>query len=170
MVLGVLAGAYPGMAGKLLQEPTVAEPILTLLASAVGLGVGGGVTWGVRVLGAALFRKEAMGFGDVKLMAMIGAFLGWQAALLSFFLGCVFGAVVGVAVAMRRGMSLRIPFGPYLAMGAVVSLFAGERLIHLLFVEWPEWQQQHAESMWIVMLCGVGSLLLMFWLVRRSRR
>ena len=53
--------------------------------------MGGGLTWGVRIFGSLAFRKEAMGFGDVTLMGMIGAFLGWQAAVMTFFLGAFLG-------------------------------------------------------------------------------
>ena len=123
-----------------------------------------------RALGSAVFRKEAMGFGDVKLMAMVGAFLGWQSALLTLFLGCLFGAVVGVALSLRGGLLARIPFGPYLAMGAVVSLFYGDRTVHLLFVEWPDWQRRNPSSVFLVLTIGVGALLGMLWLLRRARR
>lgn len=168
MVLGVLFGIWPGVAGQL---DVAAEPVVrTLLASVVGLLVGGGITWGVRALGAAVFKKEAMGFGDVKLMGMIGAFVGWQGALLSLFLGCVFGAVVGIALALRGGLGARIPFGPYLAMGAVVTLFAGDPILHALLVDWPEWQRRNPSSMIFVLTIGVGALFALLLLIRRGRR
>jgi hypothetical protein len=117
-----------------------------------------------------VFKKEAMGFGDVKLMAMIGAFVGWQGALLSLFLGCVFGAIVGSALALRSGLGLRIPFGPYLALGAIVTLFARERILRLLFEDWPQWQREHSDSQWLLLAVAVGSLFALFVLVRRGRR
>lgn len=71
----------------------------------------------------------AMGFGDVKLMAAIGAFLGWQATLVSLVVAVFAGAIIGVAmVAMKKGNKL--PFGPYLAIGAVVALFWGPQLVN----------------------------------------
>ena len=170
MVLGLVAGFWPGLAGVISPDESVSPQLRSLLASVLGLTVGGGVTWTVRALGSAVFRKEAMGFGDVKLMGMIGAFLGWQGALLTLFLGCVFGAVVGVTIALRGSMQVRIPFGPYLAMGAVVSLFAGEQLVELLFVAWPEWQRRNPSSVYLVLTIGVGALLTMLWLLRRARR
>ena len=106
----------------------------------------------------------------VKLMAMIGAFLGWQAALLTLFLGCVFGAFVGVALTLRGGLLARIPFGPYLAMGALTALFWGDQLVELLFVQWPEWQRQNPSSIYLVLTVGVGALLAMLLLLRRARR
>lgn len=170
MALGVLAGFWPGLAGLASPDEAVSPQLRSLLASLLGLLVGGGVTWSVRALGSAVFRKEAMGFGDVKLMGMIGAFLGWQSALLTLFLGCLFGAVVGAAVAFRGSMQARIPFGPYLAMGAVASLFGGDRLVELLFVDWPEWQRRNPSSVYLVLTIGVGALLSMLWLLRRARR
>lgn len=170
MAVGVVAGLYPGLAGSISDDAAVSPALRSLLASLCGLAVGGGVTWGVRALGSAVFRKEAMGFGDVKLMAMVGAFLGWQSALLTLFLGCLFGAVVGVALSLRGGLLARIPFGPYLAMGAVVSLFCGDRAIHLLFVEWPDWQRRNPSSVYLVLTIGVSALLGMLWLLRRARR
>ncbi|MEC9047369.1 MAG: prepilin peptidase [Planctomycetota bacterium] len=170
MAIGLAAGLWPGVAGTFSADPAVSAALRSLLASVAGLVVGGGVTWGVRALGSAVFRKEAMGFGDVKLMAMIGAFLGWQAALLTLFLGCVFGAFVGVALTLRGGLLARIPFGPYLAMGAVAALFWGEQLVELLFVRWPEWQRQNPTSIYLVLTVGVGALLAMLLLLRRARR
>jgi len=170
MAIGVIAGLWPGLAGLISNDETIAPEMRSLLASLLGLVVGGGVTWGVRALGSAVFRKEAMGFGDVKFMGMIGAFLGWQGALLTLFLGCVFGAVVGVTLSLRGGLLARIPFGPYLAMGAITALFCGERLVELLFVTWPEWQRQNPSSVYLVLTIGVGALLAMLWLLRRARR
>jgi leader peptidase (prepilin peptidase)/N-methyltransferase len=71
--------------------------------------------------------REVMGFGDVKLLAAIGAFLGWRAVLFALFAGATVGSVVGVFGALmgRREWSARIPFGPYLALGAMLWLAAG---------------------------------------------
>lgn len=170
MVIGLIAGAWPGVAGVISDDPLVSVELRSLLASAVGLLVGGGVTWGVRALGSVVFKKEAMGFGDVKLMGMIGAYVGWQGSLLTLFLGCIFGAVVGVSLALRSGLSARIPFGPYLAMGALVALFGQKTLLKLLLVDWPEWQRRNPSSMLLVLFVGIGALLSLLWLIRRGRR
>ena len=79
--------------------------------------------------------REAMGFGDVKFLACIGAFLGWKGALFSLFGGSIFGAVIGVATLLiTRGRSGgRIPFGPYLALGALLWLICGPELLALYF-------------------------------------
>ncbi len=85
------------------------------------MAVGAASIYGAGVFGKALFRKEAMGFGDVKLMGMVGAFIGWQGALLAFLAACVFGAVVGIALLVRR-RDTHIPFGPYLAAGTLAVM------------------------------------------------
>jgi len=74
--------------------------------------------------GEFLFRKESMGLGDVKYLAMAGAVLGWKGVLLAFFLACLFGSLFGIVrfVAVRR-MGY-VPFGPFLSSGALVMLFA----------------------------------------------
>lgn len=86
--------------------------------------------------------REAMGFGDVKFIACIGAFLGWKAVLFSVVAASCLGAVVGVALMLagQRDRSGRIPFGPYLAAGALLWVFAGPAMIdaYLNFITLPE--------------------------------
>jgi len=79
------------------------------------------------------FTREAMGFGDVKFMACIGAFLGWKATIATMLIASVVGAIVGVATIAigRRDWSSKIPFGPYLALGAVIWVFYGTELLAL---------------------------------------
>ena len=78
-----------------------------------------------------IIPREAMGFGDVKFIAAIGAFLGWKAVFFTIMAASVSGATLGIfAIALRRReWSAKIPFGPYLALGAVVWLFAGPEII-----------------------------------------
>jgi leader peptidase (prepilin peptidase)/N-methyltransferase len=99
--------------------------------SLMGALVGGGVLWLLGCLGDFLFKKESMGGGDIKLLAMIGAFLGWKYALLTLPLASILGAVVGLVVKIRTKESA-IAFGPYLAMGAVACLFWGDRILAYL--------------------------------------
>lgn len=170
MVIGLVAGAWPGFAG--MMSPDLMEPpelVPSMIASVSGLLVGGGVTWGVRIAGSAVFKKEAMGFGDVKLMAMIGAFVGWQGSLLTLFLGCVFGAIVGSVLTLRTG-NARIPFGPYLAMGAIVTLFGQGPILTGLLVDWPEWQRDNPSSVFAVLGVGLCALMALLWIIRRGRR
>jgi leader peptidase (prepilin peptidase)/N-methyltransferase len=83
--------------------------------------------------------REAMGLGDVKFMAAIGAFLGWQAVLFSLMLSAMIGAVVGLTlVALKRSelSSSRLPYGPYIALAAVVWIFQGPQLVTWWFRLW----------------------------------
>lgn len=84
------------------------------------------------VLGELIFRKEALGGGDVKLMAMIGAFIGWKAVLLTFFMAPVLGSFVGLFMKIRFKKEV-IAYGPYLSVAALVSLLFGEKIITYLF-------------------------------------
>jgi len=79
----------------------------------------------------ATLPREAMGFGDVKFIACIGAFLGWQAVVFTIVAGSAFGAVIGSLALLlaRRGSSARIPFGPYLALGALLWIFIGPEFL-----------------------------------------
>ncbi|MFH1920836.1 MAG: prepilin peptidase [Planctomycetota bacterium] len=92
-----------------------------LLSALVGMAASGGIIWAIRIIGSAVLRREAMGFGDVTLMAMIGAFLGWQPCLIVFFLAPFAGLVMGLAsLVLRRGPE--IPYGPFLCLAALVVL------------------------------------------------
>ena len=102
------------------------------LNSFLGALAGGGMIYAMGILGEFAFKKEAMGGGDVKLLAMIGAFIGWKLAVLTFFLAPVFGSIVGIILKIRHGRDV-IPYGPYLSLAAVCSIFFGERILHLLF-------------------------------------
>ncbi|MBN1557253.1 MAG: prepilin peptidase, partial [Lentisphaerae bacterium] len=99
-----------------------------LAASVTGAAAGWGLLWAVAVLGKAAFRKDAMGFGDVKLLGAVGAFLGWPGVLFTVFASSLAGSLVGAVLiaARRKDMQSRIPYGPYLALGAVLWLFWGK--------------------------------------------
>jgi len=100
---------------------------LTLLEAALGAGVGFGVLWLVAKFGTWLFKKEAMGGGDLKMMGMVGAFLGVPGVLLTLFLGSLLGSVVFGPISWKTGKL--VPFGIFLAVGASVSYGWGERLL-----------------------------------------
>lgn len=104
---------------------------LGLFSALVGLAVGGGVTWAIRIVASLAMRMEALGFGDVTLMAMIGAFIGWQGAVLSFFLAPIaaIGIVLIYFVITRNS---QVPFGPYLCAGTLLTIIFWDRL----FASW----------------------------------
>ena len=95
---------------------------LSLFSAIVGLGIAGLMIWLIRILGTLALRQEAMGFGDVTLWAMVGAFLGWQAALIGFFIA-PFAALLAVVAKFAFRHEQELPFGPYLCFGATVTLF-----------------------------------------------
>jgi leader peptidase (prepilin peptidase)/N-methyltransferase len=96
----------------------------------LGAAVGFGGLWAVGALGAMMFKKEAMGGGDIKMMAMVGAFLGWQGVLLTIFLGALIGTVVFLPVQMITGTrGKEIPFGIFLSVGAATTYLVGPALI-----------------------------------------
>ncbi len=99
--------------------------------AAAGALIGAGLVYLIAVYAEVAFQRESMGGGDVNLLAMIGAFLGWRHALLSFFLAVAAGAGLSLFLVATRVLSRkdRIPFGPFLALGAVASVFGGEAII-----------------------------------------
>jgi leader peptidase (prepilin peptidase) / N-methyltransferase len=92
-----------------------------LFSALVGMAVGGGMIWAIRLIGGAALNREAMGFGDVTLMAMIGAFIGWQPAILVFFLAPFAGAVVGITQLVFHRENV-IPYGPFLCLATFVVI------------------------------------------------
>ncbi len=99
--------------------------------SLIGIAVGGGSLW---LLGEIYFRvrhEEGMGFGDVKMLAMIGAFLGWRSMLLTLVLSSLLGSLIGLGmIALKRGdAKYALPFGTFLAAGALVASVAGDRIV-----------------------------------------
>jgi len=95
------------------------ESWLGLLTALVGMVGGGAMVWAVRIVGSAALRKEAMGFGDVTLMMMIGAFLGWQPTIFIFFMAPFAGLLIGVTQMILRRDDV-IPYGPFLCLAAAV--------------------------------------------------
>lgn len=108
---------------------------LSPMDSLWGILLGGGVLLAVFFGYYLVTRREGMGLGDVKLLAMIGGFLGWKAVLFVLFSSSLMGALSGLAVmASRKGnLKLAIPFGPFLAIGAILYIFAGPSLMNWYF-------------------------------------
>lgn len=100
-------------------------------ASLLGVLLGGGVLYAIAWGYYAVRREEGLGMGDVKMLAMVGAFLGWQAVLLTLVLASFSGALIGMAmIALQRGsMKYALPFGTFLAIGALVAMLAGQPVI-----------------------------------------
>jgi len=119
-----LPGLALGLIFSLVFPPGVLDALLGAL-------IGGGVLWAI---GEAYFRftgQEGMGGGDVKMLAMIGAFLGWKLVLITLVLSSVAGSLVGVfLILLRRGdMKRALPYGTFLALGALTASLVGERLV-----------------------------------------
>lgn len=121
--------SLPGIGVGLLASLLI--PPLTFLNSLIGILLGGGSLFLVATLYQWLFKREGMGGGDVKLLAMIGAFLGWKAVLLTILLSSLIGSITGIFIMVVKGKDFKyaIPFGPFLSLGAVISLFYGENII-----------------------------------------
>jgi leader peptidase (prepilin peptidase)/N-methyltransferase len=154
MLFGVALGT---LAPWIRLEPAQRETFLDgLWVGILGMVAGAGLTQAVRVAGTAVFRREAMGLGDVTLMGLIGAFLGWEAAILAFFAAAFFGlahALWKLVIFLRKLITRRklsstdreIPFGPYLSMGAVALvlswpwLWRGWARMHFLSIGWLFW-------------------------------
>jgi len=121
---------YPGIPvftglGILLRD----RPILDLvLGVVVGYGVVRLIADGWRIL----FKREGMGYGDGKLLALVGGFLGWQAVLVSIFVGSFIGSIVSIPILLARRteglMKFEVPFGPFLAAAALLYLFLQETI------------------------------------------
>ncbi|HSB07537.1 MAG TPA: A24 family peptidase, partial [Thermodesulfobacteriota bacterium] len=122
--------SLPGIGVGLLASLVIPE--ITFFNSLVGALLGGGSLFLVATLYQWLFKREGMGGGDVKLLAMIGAFLGWKSVILAILLGSLIGSVVGMMIMVWKGKNFKyaIPFGPFLSMGAVIALFCGESIMN----------------------------------------
>jgi leader peptidase (prepilin peptidase) / N-methyltransferase len=99
--------------------------------SLIGILVGGGLLYGVAGAYYLVRREEGLGMGDVKMLAMLGAFLGWRAVLLTIVLSSFAGALIGVGLMLtsRGGLRHALPFGTFLAMGAMVAMLQGDQII-----------------------------------------
>ena len=133
-----------------------------LALSLAGIVVGGGVVWIVRAVGFRMLHREAMGFGDVVLMAMIGSFIGWQATLIVFFLAPVCALlVVGATLLFRREREM--PYGPYLSLATLVVILGWKWI-------WPLAERQIfalGPLLPAAALFMIASLAGLLWLSRR---
>lgn len=119
--VGIIMGSF------LLPDPFMRYTILGWQASLIGFVVGGGLFYAL-----ALVSRGGMGGGDIKMMAMVGALMGWKAVLLISFIGSFIGGIVGIflMVFKGKGRKTKIPFGPFLALGSLITLFYGEEIFY----------------------------------------
>jgi len=119
----------PGVVVGLVAAPAVG--VTSIWQSVLGAVIGGAVLYAVGWAGEFVFKKESMGGGDIKLAAMVGAVLGWAALPVFFMLSFLMGAIGGViAMALgRAGSDHAIPFGPFLAAGALATLLCGDSIL-----------------------------------------
>ena len=131
MIAGpLLSFAFPALHGQTDRLPA-------LLHSLGGLALGFGILWLVSTVGRLILKREAMGFGDVKLLGAIGACLGWQAVLFTIFFSSLSGTLVGVGLiaAGKKELQSRIPYGPHIALAAVLWMLCGPTCIDL-YLSW----------------------------------
>lgn len=123
------AVSLPGIGVGFAAALVLGEPGWT--ESLAGIVLGGGLLWGIAEGYYRLTGREGMGGGDIKLLAMIGAFLGWRAVPLTLLIGSLAGSLAGAALMLGRSRTRHtpIPFGPFLALGATCALFWGEAMI-----------------------------------------
>ena len=120
--------------GSLSQGPLANFPIWTasLVGALIGALIGGGSLWLMGWTWKKLRGVEAMGLGDVKMMFMVGAYLGWRLTILTIFMGVLSGSIIGVALMMRQGkrdMQMLLPFGIFLGIGSIVALLVGPNIV-----------------------------------------
>jgi len=119
-----LPGIVIGLLFSVINPPGLRDAV-------IGALLGGGVLYGIAAAYYLVRREEGLGMGDVKMLAMVGAFLGWKQVLVTLILSSFSGALVGVAlIAMQRGgMRVAMPFGTFLALGAFAAMLAGDPLL-----------------------------------------
>lgn len=132
---GMVAGPILSFAFPALQGQT--ERLPALLLSLIGLALGYGILWLVATIGRLALKREAMGMGDVKLLGAIGACLGWPAVLFTVFVSSLSGTLLGLTLiaAGKKALQSKIPYGPHLALAAVLWMFCGPACIDL-YLSW----------------------------------
>lgn len=121
ILIGVaLSAAFPSLHGQIEIWPSVR-------ASLIGVIAGSGSLWLVAIFGKMAFKKDAMGFGDVKLLGAIGAFTAWQGVLFTVMISSLLGSLIGLSFifAGRQEWQSKLPYGPYLALAAVIWVLWG---------------------------------------------
>ena len=130
---GVVAGI--SLSYFLPQLHNCQNPTDAMIQSVLGASAGGGILWITARTASWLLQKEAMGIGDAKLLAALGAFLGWTSLPFILVISSFAGTTVGVAVikSRKRKLGVKIPYGPYLALAAFLWLILGRQITKLIF-------------------------------------
>ena len=120
--------------GSLSQGPLASFPIwaASLVGALIGALIGGGSLWLMGWTWEKLRGVEAMGLGDVKMMFMVGAYLGWRLTILTIFMGVLSGSVIGILLMMRQGkrdMQMLLPFGVFLGIASIVAMLVGQNIV-----------------------------------------
>ena len=107
---------------------------ISWLEALIGFLIGGGILWSIAFFYEFIAKREGMGGGDIKLLAMIGGFLGWKSLIFILLFSSLFGAVIGISAMVVKGKDTKyaIPFGPFLSAAAVAYLFWGDGFMRVL--------------------------------------
>ena len=136
--VGILCSLYLAQPSPLIARvlrmagvQTTNPRVIALVASLIGVIVGGGLLWGVAEAYLRFRGIEGLGFGDVKMMAMVGAFLGAPLTLLTIMMGSLIGSVIGLAFIQlaSKGREYELPFGTFLSLAGIISVLYGNDLI-----------------------------------------
>jgi len=108
---------------------------IPVLEALLGILIGGGCLFAIAFIYELITKREGMGGGDIKLLALLGAFLGWKSLFFILFVSSLLGAVVGISVMIARGKDMKyaVPFGPFLSIAAVAYLFVGIDVMNFLY-------------------------------------
>jgi leader peptidase (prepilin peptidase)/N-methyltransferase len=113
--------------------PGSSDPVASLVGAVIGGLVGGGSLWLMGEAWKRLRNIEAMGLGDVKMMFMVGAYLGWRLTILTIFFGALSGSIGGIAITIREGrrdLQRTLPYGVCLGIAAIIALFFGSQIVN----------------------------------------
>lgn len=153
--------AVPQLRGPLIPAWYDSHKIWHALAwSLCGMTTGATITWLAREVSSRVLGQQAMGFGDVTLMAMIGSFVGWQAVTLVFLFAPLTGLTIGIVLRMLSGKTY-LPYGPWLSIATVIVLFAWARLWKLTRLTFSDWF-----SVLILAIVGGTLFVVLLWLLQ----
>jgi len=111
---------------------------VSLLEAVLGVLIGGGILYAIAFGYELITKREGMGGGDIKLLAMLGAFFGWKSLFFILLVSSFLGAIVGISVMLIKGKDMKyaVPFGPFLSLAALACIFWGDEFIRLLFIRY----------------------------------